>query len=261
MFSRNKKVETDIDVLLDEPLTSESCTKVVIELIKYILYQKQQIPFAYEALAQFQKSMKATDRNTVPFKTLTNTLKSVSDNLFSQFFLKGCDMQEIAILIGATLSSPKLCIRIELPSYVLNSKQHEEYQHSSRKPLVKLMRSMLECDEFQTAMSIPISATNTFIMLKKKDSNPISDFFIPKPQYVIPTQTTSFNIRLCQSNQVNIQCTCRNLVKVHHDSYTLHAAEDYNEDNVQYIQHDSSTQSSYHWHQSKQIIKGFKYHL
>lgn len=140
MFSRNKKLETNIDVLLDEPLTSESCTKVIIELVKYILYQKQQIPFAYEALTQFQTSVKTTDRNAVAFRTLTNTLKSVSDNLFSQFFLKGCNVKEVAILVGATVLSPKLCLRVELPSYVFNSKQHEEYQHSSRKPLVKLMR-------------------------------------------------------------------------------------------------------------------------
>lgn len=141
MFSKNKG-ETEIDVLLDEPLTSESCIKVVIEFIKYVLYQKQQIPFAYDSLAQFQTSVKATDRNAVAFKTLTNTLKSVSDNLSSQFFLEGCDVREIAILIGATIFSPKLCIRIELPSYILNSNQHKEYQHSSRKPLVKLMRLM-----------------------------------------------------------------------------------------------------------------------
>ncbi|XP_014478367.1 PREDICTED: MAD2L1-binding protein isoform X2 [Dinoponera quadriceps] len=260
MFSKSKKVETEINVLLDEPLTDESCTKMVIELVKYILYQKQQIPIAYDALAQFQTSVKATDKNTIAFKTLTNTLKSVSDNLFSQFFLEGCDVKEIAILVGATVVSPKLCVKIELPSYVLNSKQHKEYQHSSRKPLVKLMRSMLECDEFQEAMNIPLSITNTFIMLKKRDSNPVSDFFVPKSQYALPTQTITFNIRLCQNNQVDIQCTCRTLVKVYHDSYKIHTTKDNDEDNVQYIQR-SSSPSSYRWYQSKQIIKGFKYHL
>lgn len=142
MFSRHKKGEMEIDIMLDEPLTNDSCTKVVIELVKYILYQKQQIPFAYEALARFQTSVKATDRNAVSFKTLSNMLKNVSDELSSQFFLKGCDVREIAILLGPTILSPKLCIAIELPSYILNSKQHKEYQHSSRKPLLKLMRSM-----------------------------------------------------------------------------------------------------------------------
>lgn len=118
---------------------------------------------------------------------------------------------------------------------------------------------MLECDKFQEAMSTPLSLTNTFIMLKKKDSNPISDFFVPKPQYMLPTQTISFNIKLCQNNQVDTQCTCRTLVKVYHDSHKIHAAEN-NEDDVQYSQRNSSSQSLYRWYQSKQVIKGFKYH-
>lgn len=142
MFSRGKKGETEINIMLDEPLTDDSCTKVVIELVKYILYQKQQIPLAYEALAKYQTNMKATDKNAASFKTLSNMLKSVSDHLSSQFFLKGCDVKEIAILLGSTIFSPKLCIAIELPSYILNSKQHKEYQHSSRKPLIKLIRSI-----------------------------------------------------------------------------------------------------------------------
>lgn len=130
--------------MLDEPLTSDSCTKIVIEFIKYILYQKQQIPFPYEALVRFQTSVKTTDRNAISFRILSSTLKDVSDHLSSQFFLKDCDIKEVAIILGATILSPKLYIGIELPSYVLNSKQHKEYQHSSRKPLLKLMRLIKE---------------------------------------------------------------------------------------------------------------------
>lgn len=244
--------------MLDEPLTSDSCTKVVMELIKYILYQKQQIPFTYEALAQFQTSVKVTDRNAVSFKALSSTLKNVSDHLSSQFFLKGCDIKEVAIILGATILSPKLYIRIELPPYVLNSKQHKEYQHSSRKPLLKLMRSMLECNEFQEAMNIPLNMTNMFVMLRKSDSNSVSDFFLLKPQYVPPMQMAScFRFKLCQSDQVDVQCNCRTLVKVYHDSCETNLE---NEDDVQYTQYSSSTQSSYRWYQSKQIIKGFKFY-
>jgi len=283
MFSRDRKDEMEIDVTLDEPLTSDSCTKVVMELIKYILYQKQQIPFTYEALAQFQTSVKATDRNAVSFKALSSTLKNVSDHLSSQFFLKGCDIKEVAIILGATILSPKFYIGIELPSYVLNSKQHTEYQHSSRKPLLKLMRlikeknlteyesvlkncntcyyicrSMLECDKFQKAMNVPLNMTNMFVMLRKSDSNLVSDFFLPKPQYVPPIQTTNcFRIKLCQSDQVDMQCNCKTLIKVYRDSCKAYLE---NEDDVQYTQYNSSTQSSYQWYQSKQIIKGFKFY-
>lgn len=99
--------------------------------------------------------------------------------------------------------------------------------------------------------------TNMFIMLKKNDGNSVSDFFLPKPQYVPPIQTAScFRIKLCQSDQVDTQCNCESLVAVYHDSYKIQLE---NEDNVQYTQHNSSTHSLYQWYQSKQIIKGFKF--
>lgn len=115
---------------------------------------------------------------------------------------------------------------------------------------------MLECDEFQEAMSIPSSITNTFVMLKKSDANSVSEFFLPKPQYTPPTQNVNrFKIKLCQNNQADVQCNCRTLVKVYHDSYKT-----MNEDDVQCTQNDSPVHSSYRWYQSKQIIKGFKFY-
>lgn len=128
----------NINVTLDEPLTSNNCVKLVIELLKYILYQKQQIPFTYDSLSQLQ--MKSTDRNLSSIKTLLNTLKSTSEQLNSQFHLKNCKIKEIAILIGATIISPKLHVRIIFPSDILNSQEHFECKHASKKPLLNLMR-------------------------------------------------------------------------------------------------------------------------
>lgn len=107
-------------------------------------------------------------------------------------------------------------------------------------------------------MNIPLSMTNMFIMLKKNDGNSASDFFLPKPQYILPTQqsTSCFRIKLCQNDQVNIGCNCESLVAVYHDSFKIQLE---NEDNVQYTQYNSSNQSLYQWYQSKQIIKGFKF--
>lgn len=128
----------NINVTLDEPLTSNNCVKLVIELLKYILYQKQQIPFTYDSLSQLQ--MKSTDRNLSSIKTLLSTLKTTSEQLNLQFHLKNCKIKEIAILIGATIISPKLHVRIIFPSDILNSQEHFECKHASRKPLLNLMR-------------------------------------------------------------------------------------------------------------------------
>lgn len=117
---------------------------------------------------------------------------------------------------------------------------------------------MLECDEFQEAMSAHSGITNTFVMLKKRDANSVSDFFLPKPQYIPPTQSTScFKIKFCQNAQVEMQCTCRTLVKVYHDSYNTHTK---NKDSVRCTESNGSVHSSYEWYQSKQIIKGFKFY-
>lgn len=130
----------NIHVSLDERLTSDICVKLIIELLKYILYQKQQIPFTYDSLTQLQANIKPTDRNSSSIKTLLNSLKCTSEQLTSQFHLEGCRVKEIAILIGATIISPKLHIRLEFPSDILSSEEHYECKHASRKPLLNLMR-------------------------------------------------------------------------------------------------------------------------
>lgn len=97
-----------------------------------------------------------------------------------------------------------------------------------------------------------------FVMLKKHDSNSVSEYFLPKQQYEPPAQTRScFNIRLCQGDETDIQCNCRTLVKVYHESCKTQLTD---ENDVQYSQHNSSTQSLYQWYQSKLIIKGFKFY-
>lgn len=122
---------------------------------------------------------------------------------------------------------------------------------------------MLECEEFQKAMDIPLNVTNMFVMLRKRDINPISEFFLLKPQYVPPTHnhiqnTSCFKIKLCQKDLLDMQCNCRTLVQVYDDSCETHLEND--DDDVQYSQYDSSTRASYRWYQSKQIIKGYKFH-
>lgn len=140
MFSNIRKSETDINVILDEPLTSDSCTKLIIEFIKYVLYQKQQIPFTYDSLVHLQAKTKKSDRNSSFIKTLFNSLTNVSDHLTSELLLKKCEVKEILIIVGPTILSPKLQITLELPTQILDSFCHIECKHSAQKPLLSLMR-------------------------------------------------------------------------------------------------------------------------
>ncbi|XP_076637560.1 MAD2L1-binding protein [Colletes latitarsis] len=249
----------NIHVALDEPLTSNTCVKLIIELLKYILYQKQQIPFTYDSLTRMQKNVKSTDRNLFCIKTLLNSLKCTSEQLDLQFHLTGCKVKEIAILIGATIMSPKLHIRLEFPPDILNSEEHYECKHTSRKPLLSLMRSMLECSKFQDAISSPINLTNTFVFIQKSDSHSMSEFFLPKPQYIPPTQNTNcFFIKLHHNDQIKMDCNCIDIIKVYNELSESNTNKDRN---IQHLHNsnEDTTNIPYQWYQSREVIKGFKY--
>ncbi|CAL7949598.1 unnamed protein product [Xylocopa violacea] len=244
----------NINVMLDEPLTSNNCVKLVTELLKYILYQKQQIPFSYDSLCQLH--MKPTDRNSSSVRTLLNSLKTTSEHLISQFHLKGSKIKEIAILIGATIVSPKLYIKMEFPPNILNSQEHYECKHASRKILLSLMRSMLECSEFQDALTLPLNPTNTFVLIQKSDTNSMSEFFLPKPQYVPPVKTSNcFVIKLQHNDQ--IKCNCADVVKVYNEV----SESNYNKStDVEFINNlNVNAHVPYQWYQSREVIKGFKF--
>ncbi|XP_043272965.1 MAD2L1-binding protein [Venturia canescens] len=258
MFARKKQYETCISVSLDEPLTSDSCSKLIMEFIKYILYEKEQIPFSFDTLTELQTRLKPNDKNASSTKTVLAALRNISENLTSQLHTNGCEVREVIVIIGATMLSPKLCVRLELPQEILNSRCHMEYQHSSRKPLLNLMRSIVECEEFQEAMTVPLGVTNTFVLLQKSDSNPTSDFFLPKPQYIPPTQaTTCFAIKFRQNSSEVVNCHCKNVIKIYHDfPQIIHENNDsHNDYNSKERQHNYP----YLWYQSREVIKGFKF--
>ncbi|KZC06209.1 PREDICTED: MAD2L1-binding protein [Dufourea novaeangliae] len=249
----------DINVTLDEPLTSYACVKLVIELLKYILYQKQQIPFTYDSLTRLQMSVKPTDRNSSSIRRILSSLKSVSEELSSQFHLKNCKVKEIAILIGATIISPKLHVRLQFPSNILSSEEHYECKHTSRKPLLSLMRSMIGCSEFQDAISLPLNPTNTFVLVQKSDRNSVSEFFLPKPQYVPPIRSSNcFVIKFHHNNQVKIDCNCTDIVKVYNEVCESDSNKD-GDINVLNNSNEIIKNIPYQWYQSREVIKGFKF--
>lgn len=140
MLRLPQKIEKCIPVNLEEPLTGYACSRLIIEIVKYIMYQKQQIPLSYDSIVKFHANSKPSDRNFSSMQSLVNSLDNVSDHLASQFSIEGCEIKEVLVIVGATIISPKLCIRFELPSNVLCSKTHTDYQHSFRKPLLNVMR-------------------------------------------------------------------------------------------------------------------------
>lgn len=141
MSKQKRNKELDVGVLLEEPLTSDSCCKLILELVKYLLYQKQQIPVTYEYLLRLgATSSGASDRCLATARNTLSCLQNISDHLNTELTRGSAVVKEIAVFMGATILSPKLCVRISLPPGILSGRRHYSEQHSTRKPLLNLMR-------------------------------------------------------------------------------------------------------------------------
>lgn len=123
---------------------------------------------------------------------------------------------------------------------------------------------MTESQEFQDAMTLPLMPTNTFVLVQKYDCNRVSEFFLPKPRFVLPTVVTGscFHIRLGYRDRYALDCNCANTIRVYQDpdSSSLDSATSLNiteqtipEEHVAWFE-----DATYQWYQSRDIIKGFK---
>ena len=118
---------------------------------------------------------------------------------------------------------------------------------------------MLECEEFQNEMTLPMGLTNTFVLVHKQDSRKVSEFFLPKPHFTLLTQnTSSFYIHLNYRENNQFQCNCRNLITVYNDS-ERHYENDMNEAKPLKKDLRQDLNVPYQWFQSKDIFKGFKF--
>ncbi|XP_046750878.1 MAD2L1-binding protein-like [Diprion similis] len=266
MLGRKKIEELEVHVKLEEPLTSDSCCKLILELVKYLLYQKQQIPVSYEYLLRLgSSSVGVTDRSLATARATLSCLENISEHLNIELCRESAVVKEIVISMGATILAPKFCLRVSLPPEILSGQCHFKQQHSPRKPLLNLMRSITESGEFQEAMALPLMPTNTFFLLQKSDSNKVSEFFVPKPRYTVSNVTAGsrFHLKLSHKSQEMWNCNCKNTVSVYRDrdvSYLESAPSQNTAENGSTEKMFEGIQDSiYQWYQSRDIIKGFKF--
>ncbi|XP_046433957.1 MAD2L1-binding protein-like [Neodiprion virginianus] len=266
MLGRKKIEELEVCVKLDEPLTSDSCCKLILELVKYLLYQKQQIPVSYEYLLRLgASSVGVNDRSLATARATLSCLENISEHLNTELCCESSAVKEIFISMGATILAPKFCLRVSLPPEILSGQCHFKQQHSPRKPLLNLMRSITESVDFQEAMALPLMPTNTFFLLQKRDCNKVSEFFLPKPRYAITNATAGsrLHLKLSHKSQEMRNCNCKNTVSVYRDRDASYSelAPSQNTDGHHSTEKifEGGQDSIYQWYQSRDIIKGFKF--
>lgn len=149
----NKKNEITIDIKITDVLTPLTCGLLVNEIIKYLVYQKSQIPYPYNWLqtvvTRKRKSMESHSPQTTSnlsverhYKVTSaayDIVEEIMNNIKTEFKNSIQYIKEVLIIFGATPYTPKEVFRISVP---VLQEIHIEANHvkSMQKSQQKILR-------------------------------------------------------------------------------------------------------------------------
>ncbi|KAI4468847.1 mad2l1-binding protein [Holotrichia oblita] len=259
----NKKNEVGIDIKITDVLTPLACGFLVNEIIKYLVYQKSQIPYPYNWLqtvvARKRKSMESHNPQTTNnllverhYKITSaayDTVEEIMSNIKTEFKDSIQYIKEVLIIFGATPYTPKEVFRINVPVLQEN---HIEANHikSMQKSQQKILRDLFLSQDWLKAMESNFPTTNMYVMLKKhqEDLQKDESLFSLISNYNIPTNSNCVTINLDYTNETGHVC-CSNIA-VFNDSLNV--------GNKCPQIPSKSSDSKELWYQAKVYLKGFK---
>ncbi|XP_040573059.1 uncharacterized protein [Lepeophtheirus salmonis] len=198
---RQSMPEIYLDIHLAEDMSREGISDLIVELFRFLLQQRQQIPLSYSTLLQDISShknseegvesdiltrkerrdgirkMKEKSRFLKKASQFSSKMEILSKNLKSEIIEK--DLETATIFFGATPVTPKEVYHIHLPPLSSNS-------GSSLTSKVKrqLFRSLVTHEELFTLLGRPLQKTNIYTAIKYKYLQPSNgSAFRPKPQF------------------------------------------------------------------------------
>lgn len=149
----NKLSAKEINVKVKElVLTPLTCASVINEIIKYLIYQKSQIPYPYNWLKSVvdRKRKEPENNQTKPtnlvaerhyrvVSTAYDGLQELTKHLNNEFKNYGNNIKQILVLFGSTIYNPKEVFRICVTDLARGHSEDNHFQ-SNTKNLHKILR-------------------------------------------------------------------------------------------------------------------------
>ncbi|XP_050435028.1 uncharacterized protein LOC126842186 isoform X2 [Adelges cooleyi] len=205
-FSSNPKktnpmATCDVCVHLSDIMTPRSFSTLLTTLMKYLVYEKQLIPYPYDRLKLYVKKYNElqlegnshcnikkkykleSDKYYKKVSDTINALETVFKCIENEFLSRMTNhIETVVILIGSNVLNPLTVFNIHVPEL---SYSHSDKQHSSRQHIDNVFRSILNNDKFNEILTSNIMVeTNLYVMFKvKKGETMVSDWCVPKEQF------------------------------------------------------------------------------
>ncbi|XP_077469538.1 MAD2L1-binding protein [Stigmatopora argus] len=207
-IARRAKEEGTVSVVFPGIVTQEGCCRFVSEILKCVLYQRQQLPMTYDQLVYTQKNLQdsKTDKDVISgrkvnladmkgrksHKTL-HDLEEVLHQLEVLFSLS--KVPRILLLLGGSLVLPKEMYDINLEALVLGSGDKCLRASSCSR---QLFRTLFIADLLSDSKPGRLMPT-TVLALAHRDCG--VGWFHPKLRFKVPTCVKKKIIALCSDVQ------------------------------------------------------------
>ncbi|KAJ0173655.1 hypothetical protein K1T71_010804 [Dendrolimus kikuchii] len=264
---RTKAVILNLDI--GDKLTAISCGHIVVELIKFIVYQRLQIPYTYQWLKQVVNKKKMCDNKDVKesfqserhFRSASSALENLD------FILKSLLLEisgsfipdEVCIVLGSTQVTCKEVYRILLPITCHKPQCQSSAIATDQKIQNEVFRSLVTSEKLCQVFSNIMTPMNMYVFIKKRLTNTqdvkiSTDSFELTAGFRIPSKTRVVVIDFRMENNDNTSCC--NDFKIFGDTPT----NDYNRLDSDCHEEFCEIQSTdvAKWYQSTYVMRGFK---
>lgn len=190
-----------VPVVLPGPVSQEGCCQFTCELLKHIMYQRQQLPLPYEQLKYFYRKSSPQAEDTARKKPRVTTevssrkcqqalaeLESVLSHL-EDFFAR-TPVPRVLILLGGNALSPKEFYELDLSRLAPFS---VDQSLNTASCLRRLFRAIFLADAFSELQTPPLMGT---IVMAQGHRDCGEDWFRPKLNYRVPSRGHKLTVTL-----------------------------------------------------------------
>ncbi|XP_028279457.1 MAD2L1-binding protein [Parambassis ranga] len=200
---RKARDEGRVDVVFTGPVTQEGCCRFVSEILKCVLYQRQQLPMTYDQLVYSQKKQQASvqDRDTVSrwpvqsadidWRKCQQTLQELEEVLQQlEVLFSLSKVPRVLLLMGGSPVLPKELYEINMEDLILAGGDQCLRVSSC---LRQLFRTLFVADLLSDTRPVRLMPT-TVLVLAHRDCG--VSWFRPKLQFKVPTRVKNQIIAL-----------------------------------------------------------------
>lgn len=190
-----------VPVVFPGPVSREGCCRFTCELLKHIMYQRQQLPLPYEQLKHFYRKPSPQAEDVVRKKPRTAAeassrkcqqalaeLESVFSHLEGLF--ARTLVPRVLILLGGSALSPKEFYELDLSRLAPYS---VDQSLNTAACLRRLFRAIFLADAFSELQAPPLMGT---IVMAQGHRDCGEDWFRPKLNYRVPSRGHKLTVSL-----------------------------------------------------------------